>query len=126
MTIIKRLPVYAAGLGFTVLLVVIAAGRDWSGVRTLVVALGVAAFYVVTILVPWFIREQVGRESVRWLGMRHLGSHTNGGRATIAVGYGRETDGVLIAVDVEEGTLVPATHGPVTLSPSEPHTAHGR
>ena len=58
MRFLGRLPIYAAGLGFTLAVVAVAAARDWSGWETIVAALGVGVFYVLTILVPWLVREQ--------------------------------------------------------------------
>jgi hypothetical protein len=58
MRFLGRLPIYAAGLGFTVAVVAVAAARDWSGWETIAAALGVGVFYVLTIVVPWLVREQ--------------------------------------------------------------------
>jgi hypothetical protein len=60
----RRLPVYATGVGFTALLVAVADAHHWSGLTTFLAALGVAAFYTVMILVPWLIREQLDEAGV--------------------------------------------------------------
>src|SRR5437763_17118027 len=58
MVVIRRLPIYAVGLGLTVAVVAVADAGDWSGLTLFLVGLGVATFYTVTILAPWLIWEQ--------------------------------------------------------------------
>ncbi|HCG02340.1 MAG TPA: hypothetical protein DEV93_17585 [Chloroflexi bacterium] len=77
MALIKRLPVYSVGLALTVALVAVADARGWSGVRTFAVAVGVTAFYVVTILVPWLLREQLASVTPQQPEQKTV-SHTNG------------------------------------------------
>ena len=57
-TILRRLPIYATGVGFALGLTAIAISREWSDLLTLGVGLGVATFYTVFVLVPHLIREQ--------------------------------------------------------------------
>jgi hypothetical protein len=57
-TILKRLPTYATGLGFAIGLAAVAEARHWGGLTTLGAGLVIATFYVVLILVPHLIREQ--------------------------------------------------------------------
>jgi hypothetical protein len=103
MLFLKRLPIYAAGLGFTIGLVLLADSRGWSGPRTVAAAIGVGAFYVVTILVPWLIREQTMSEG------RSLTPLTNG-----------HTNGDVIVIHLDESGFAPSvTHGPATLRPVE-------
>src|SRR4051812_25180545 len=56
--VIRRLPIYAVGLGLTVAVIAVANARDWSGPTLFLVGLGVAVFYTLTILAPWLIWEQ--------------------------------------------------------------------
>jgi hypothetical protein len=112
MALLRRIPIYATGLGLTVALVAVADSRDWSGLRTLLVAFAVAAFYVVTILVPWLIREQLARPSDH---------RTNGAQngEPKAVEILLEANGVLVPRNGQEWSAV--TRGPVLIEHSEPH-----
>lgn len=119
MRFVQRLPVYATGLGLTVAVAAVAGAREWSGWLTLVVALGVAAFYVVAILVPWLIREQaLPVSSTRPAN----GVTQNGnGRAVLVRVETNDASVVLAPLDDHGGLLrVPATRGPVAIRPSEP------
>lgn len=58
MKLLQRLPLYATGVGFAALLLVVADVRNWSDLTFFLVALGIALFYTAMILVPWLIREQ--------------------------------------------------------------------
>lgn len=113
MTIIRRLPVYAAGLGFAAALLAVAEARDWSGWELLGASVAVGTFYVLTILVPWLIREQVTayRPETK--------PPTNGGRFAIAVG----SHGVLAVLDDDNGWIqVSRTDDPLSVvKPSPPH-----
>jgi hypothetical protein len=123
MTILKRLPVYAAGVGLAGAVVAVAAARNWSGLETLLVALGVAVFYVVTILVPWLIREQVGRGrpgTRPGLG----GSSGNGGPLTpsFRIEISSTGNAIFIPLGRSPWTWPQAeTHGPRVVEPSELH-----
>lgn len=61
MKLIRRAPVYATGLGLALAVVSVADARDWGWILTASVGLGVALFYVVAILVPYLIREELGQ-----------------------------------------------------------------
>jgi hypothetical protein len=62
---LRRLPIYATGVGFATLLLVVADARNWSDLTLLLVGLTIAVFYTVTILVPWLIYEQFNYEPPR-------------------------------------------------------------
>jgi hypothetical protein len=112
MALFRRIPIYAAGLGLTVALVAVAGSRDWSGLRTLLVALAVAAFYVVTILVPWLIREQLARPSDQ-----RMNGAQNGEPKAVEILL--EANGELVPKNGHEWSAV--TRGPVVIEHSEPH-----
>lgn len=59
MKLIQRLPVFATGLGLACAVVLVADARHWSGLLTALVAASVGVFFVVAILVPVLIREQL-------------------------------------------------------------------
>ena len=59
MRIVKRLPVYATGVALAVALATVADAREWSGWHIVGVGVAVGAFYVLTIFVPWLVREQL-------------------------------------------------------------------
>jgi hypothetical protein len=114
MTVIRRLPLYATGIGFTVALVAVADSRGWSDLETLLVALAVGAFYVATIVVPWLIREQLARADVS--GPQGPLPHANGDHLALLVRL--TADGAIVD---GEGFGREATHGPVAIAHSEPH-----
>lgn len=115
MTVIKRLPVYASGVGFTVAIVAVAEARHWSGWLTLLVALAVGVFYVLTIVVPWLIREQTTRSR------RDRTPRRNGG----ASGDTQHRHRLVITVDAR-GTArfgLPETQGPAVVGERQPQAA---
>ncbi len=113
MKLIRRVPIYAVGVGLGVALVAVADARNWSGELTLLAALGVGVFYVVMILVPWLIREQVERPIKRRPKLATSVHRANGG--TFVSGTDRTLEegmeGIILGVD-------PSAHGAfVVLSP---------
>jgi hypothetical protein len=129
--LLRRLPVYGAGAGFTVALVAVAKARDWSGWLTFGVAVGVLAFYVVTILVPWLIREQLADEDVRPTGaeprriaalmITHPDSDHLAHIGAISSVQVRQSNGTLVILTEEDNELLaPRTQGSRTIGASEP------
>src|SRR5207237_152569 len=111
--LLKRLPIYAAGAGFTAAVVAVADARHWSGAVTVLVAVGVAVFYVGTIVVPWLMREQIMRMHII---LRTQEIQTNG------TGPGDLT--ILVPMIDEAGAPgLPITEGSVIIKHSEPHLA---
>jgi hypothetical protein len=118
--LIRRLPVFAAGLGLAVALVAVADAREWSGVETAGGVFAVGVFYVVTILVPWLIREQVGRQ---------VKTDTNGhGRiARLSVDFVSYGNGDIVVLTPDPGPSPrPVTRGELPIRVVEhPATASG-
>lgn len=118
MRLIRRLPVYAAGVGFTAALVGVADAREWSGWRTALVALVVGLFYVVTILVPWLIREQIADADKAPASVASNGNHWS----VALLRVDSDAQSVLVPRGGSDWSMpIPATRGPIAiLRPSEP------
>jgi hypothetical protein len=91
---LRRLPVIAAGLGFGAALVFVADAYDWSGTHVFIAALAVTVAYVLTILVPWLIYEQIGETS-------NALEATNGNGRHSAVTFQIDGEGDILASDDE-------------------------
>lgn len=119
MRLIRRLPVYASGAGFTAGLIAVAEARNWSGMHVALVALGVGAFYVVTILVPWLIREQVGPQIRAIIPALHADGD---GFARVSVVFASEANGdVLVVAPDPSSSHIPVTHGDIAVHGVELH-----
>jgi hypothetical protein len=134
-TRLRRIPIYGTGLGLTIALVLVADALNWSGLQTLVVVIGAAIFYVVTVLVPWLIREQIGPRDAQ-VSLRGSGATEHHEREASEPEFElvETPDDRLFVVPVrrdENGALVPRgngnpwstapiTHGPLVLERSEP------
>jgi len=99
-----------------VALVLVADARDWNGWQILAAALGVGTFYVVTILVPWLVREQDtdATETRKVLVAEFL-------RADLSSEVREFKGGWVVPLgDGNGGTHESATHGPEVMSPEPP------
>jgi hypothetical protein len=92
-----------------VALIAVAEANNWSGWTTIAVGFVVGLFYVLTILVPWLLREQLLR------GEEKTHASTNGNGAHPLLG---ESSGILLP---REYAGPPQTHGPVVVKRTEQH-----
>jgi hypothetical protein len=125
--LVRRLPVYAAGLGFTLAIVAVADAKKWSGLTIALVSLGVAIFYVATMLVPWLIREQNASavSAYATLAAASTAPVRNGSSSTAVFHVAiRLADGSTRLIEDVPSIATP-THGPATLTPSAPRVATG-
>jgi uncharacterized membrane protein len=129
--LLRRIPVYAVGVGFTFAIVAVADARHWSGLMITLVSLAVAVFYVATILVPYLIRIQFAAQAPVEVVTT---SNSNGDwrLSLVNLAAGPKTVEVYTirvsgqhADELELDEHIPATHGPTTVQHSEPHVAVG-
>jgi hypothetical protein len=101
-----------------VALVLVADGRGWSGWQTLAAALGVGVFYVVTILVPWLIREQSTVAKPKMSPTEEIAKL----QELLLEGEIRDFNGVWVVPlgDGNGGVHEPETYGPELVSPEPP------
>jgi len=152
MGLVRRLPVYATGIGFTLGIIAIADARRWSGLVIVFTAFGVGVFYVVAILVPWLVWAKaierhepqrrlfsVQKGDLRWRSyalqpsdpVRAVFSLSNVGKGQRQVLLFRVElrgpDGKLVALIDEKGTVLAQekSSGPETIPYSEPRVAVG-
>lgn len=128
MKFIRRLPVYAAGAGLAAAVVAVADARNWSGAQTLLVALGVGAFYVVTIFVPSLIREQVEATALRQAKAANGHPGKNGGLAIVlrADQQARLQGDHLVAFEPDpRSSRTPVTYGEPVITGAGRHAVTG-
>src|SRR5207248_493269 len=119
MIFLKRLPIYASGVGLTVALVVVADSRDWSGWDTLGAALAVGAFYVVAILVPLVLREQVSTTAAAAAADHAPRANGNGNHFSLRLSVDEHNLTVLVVSEPDRRALRAPTRGPVAVAHSD-------